>query len=55
MAEVHCKLLPILRPYLKTSDIVVINEDSLLELLRPPLSKGEWDKIVHSSTQVCGT
>jgi phosphoinositide-3-kinase regulatory subunit 4 len=51
MAEVHCKLLPILRPYLKTSDIVVVNEDSLLELLRPPLSKGEWDKIVHSTPQ----
>ena len=51
MAEVHCKLLPILRPYLKTADIVVVNEESLLELLRPPLSKGEWDRIVHSTPQ----
>ena len=26
MAEVHCILLPILRPYLQTADMVVINE-----------------------------
>ena len=26
MAEVHCILLPILRPYLQTADMIVINE-----------------------------
>ena len=48
MVEVHCRLLPILRPFLKTADIVLIEGDSLLEELRPPLSQEEYEKLVHN-------
>ena len=30
-------------------DVSVCLQESLLEELRPPLSKEEWDKIIHSS------
>ena len=36
----YCVLLPMLRPFLTSSDVAVLTERRLLELLRAPLSRG---------------
>ena len=51
LTEAHTKLLPVLRPFLKTADVVLITEDTLLEELRPPVSRAEFDRLIHSDSK----
>jgi hypothetical protein len=53
LTEAHTKLLPVLRPFLKSADVVLISEETLLEELRPPVSRAEFDQLIHAPpTQV---
>jgi len=48
LADIHCFLIPILRPYL-VRDIIEVTKLSLLESLRTPLSRRSFEKAVNIS------
>ncbi|KAL6072824.1 Serine/threonine-protein kinase, variant 2 [Balamuthia mandrillaris] len=47
VADVYCFLIPILRPFL-LSDIVDVTAQSLLEALKPPVSRVNFEKALYS-------
>lgn len=43
LADIHCFLIPVLKPFLIT-DIIHINDANLLDALNPPVSRVSFDK-----------
>lgn len=45
LADIHCFLIPTLKPYLVT-DIIEINEQNLLEALKTPVTRSAFDSVM---------
>lgn len=48
IADVHCNLLPLLRPFLKQPVVQVDQEVILVSLLKEPINRGVYDFIIRS-------
>ncbi|WKX98061.1 hypothetical protein Q1695_013616 [Nippostrongylus brasiliensis] len=52
LADVHCRLLPMVRPYLEDASLLRLNNKlAILTCLRPPIARDIWKKVTEMSPE----
>lgn len=52
LADVHCRLLPMVRPYLQDTSLLRLNNKLvILTCLKPPISRETWKKVTEMSPE----